>query len=262
MAGYDWTGVAISIDGSDDAPVIGGDAGGSVTGERIARLHSEGWDVGGFNVDVQPVPEDQLITNAATGQYQVNSWRQFGAGEPYNELLARIGFQANADIVVFGGMGLIFDDYHFFRKSFEDHGVFHRTVMYVNQASDPIVERLLVPDLCMAVAERFAVEENKRVLVLLTDITERIKAERALEREQEHRVAALEEASTQRELLAHANRVSTMEGLASSLAHDLNQPLAAILRPLHVMVLPDNDPLLEMFVMPEYPAGTTSPAIN
>jgi len=93
------------------------------------------------------------------------------AGEPYNELLARIGFQANADIVVFGGMGLIFDDYHFFRKSFEDHGVFHRTVMYVNQASDPIVERLLVPDLCMAVAERFAVEENKRVLVLLTDMT-------------------------------------------------------------------------------------------
>ena len=35
------------------------------------------------------------------------------AGEPFNELLARIGFQANADVVVFGGMGLIFDDYQF-----------------------------------------------------------------------------------------------------------------------------------------------------
>jgi len=93
------------------------------------------------------------------------------AGEPYNELLARIGFQANADIVVFGGLGLIFDDYHFFRTSFEDHGVFHRTVMFVNQASDPIVERLLVPDLALAVAEKFAVEESKRVLVLLTDMT-------------------------------------------------------------------------------------------
>ena len=69
------------------------------------------------------------------------------------------------------GMGLIFDDYHFFRKSFEDHGVFHRTVMYVNQASDPIVERLLVPDMALAVAEKFAVEEGKRVLVLLTDMT-------------------------------------------------------------------------------------------
>lgn len=93
------------------------------------------------------------------------------AGEPFNQLLARIGFQADADIVVFGGMGLIFDDYHYFRQAFEDHGVFHRTVMYVNQASDPIVERLAIPDLALAVAERFAVEENKRVLVLLTDMT-------------------------------------------------------------------------------------------
>jgi V/A-type H+-transporting ATPase subunit B len=92
-------------------------------------------------------------------------------GEPYNELLARIGFQADADIVVFGGLGLIFDDYHFFRTVFEEHGIFHRTVMFVNQASDPIVERLLVPDMALAVAERFAVEKNKRVLVLLTDMT-------------------------------------------------------------------------------------------
>jgi len=67
------------------------------------------------------------------------------AGEPYNPLLARIGIQADADIVVFGGLGLIFDDYHFFRTRFEDAGVFARTVMFVNLASDPIVERLLVP---------------------------------------------------------------------------------------------------------------------
>ncbi|HKJ00144.1 MAG TPA: V-type ATP synthase subunit B [bacterium] len=93
------------------------------------------------------------------------------AGEPYNELLARIGFQADADVVVFGGLGLIFDDYHFFRTAFEEHGVFHRTVMYVNQASDPIVERLLIPDMALAVAEKFAVEEGRRVLVLLTDMT-------------------------------------------------------------------------------------------
>ncbi len=93
------------------------------------------------------------------------------AGEPYNALLARIGFQADADVVVFGGLGLIFDDYHFFRTQFEEHGVFHRTVMFVNQASDPIVERMNVPDMALAVAERFAVEEGKKVLVLLTDMT-------------------------------------------------------------------------------------------
>jgi V/A-type H+-transporting ATPase subunit B len=93
------------------------------------------------------------------------------AGEPYNALLARIGIQADADIVVFGGLGLIFDDYHFFLRRFEDAGVFARTVMFVNLASDPVVERLLVPDMALAVAERFAVEEGKRVLVLLTDMT-------------------------------------------------------------------------------------------
>jgi V/A-type H+-transporting ATPase subunit B len=93
------------------------------------------------------------------------------AGEPYNKLLARIGIQADADIVIFGGMGLIFDDYHFFRKTFEDAGVFSRTIMFTHLASDPTVETILIPDMALAVAERFAIDEGKRVLVLLTDMT-------------------------------------------------------------------------------------------
>ena len=93
------------------------------------------------------------------------------SGEPFNQLLGRVGIQADADIVVFGGLGLLFDDYWVFRQTFEDAGVFSRTVMVVNQASDPIVERILVPDMALAIAERFAVEEKKRVLVLLTDMT-------------------------------------------------------------------------------------------
>ena len=93
------------------------------------------------------------------------------SGEPFNPFLARIGIQADADIVVFAGMGLIFDDYHFFRTTFENAGVFARTVMFCNLASDPIVERLLVPDMALTVAEKFAVEEGKRVLVLMTDMT-------------------------------------------------------------------------------------------
>ena len=93
------------------------------------------------------------------------------AGEPFNAFLSRIGIQADSDIVVFGGLGLIFDDYYFFRKAFEDAGVFSRTVMFVNLASDPIVERMLIPDMALAVAEHFAVEEGKRVLVLLSDMT-------------------------------------------------------------------------------------------
>ena len=93
------------------------------------------------------------------------------SGEPFNPFLARVGIQADADVVIFGGLGLIFDDYHFFRTAFEKAGVFTRTAMFVNLASDPIVERLLVLDMAMAVAERFAVEKGNRVLVLLTDMT-------------------------------------------------------------------------------------------
>lgn len=93
------------------------------------------------------------------------------AGEPYNQLLAQIGAHADADILVFGGIGLTFDDYYAFREAFEVAGVLSKTVMYVHQGSDPVMEALLIPDMALAVAERFAVEEGKRVLVLLTDMT-------------------------------------------------------------------------------------------
>jgi V/A-type H+-transporting ATPase subunit B len=92
------------------------------------------------------------------------------AGEPYNELLARIGLQAQADIIILGGMGLRHDEYLKFRTTFDEGGQLARTIMFIHTAADPVVECLLVPDLCLAVGERFALE-GKRVLVLLTDMT-------------------------------------------------------------------------------------------
>jgi len=92
------------------------------------------------------------------------------AGEPYNELLARVGLQASADIIILGGMGLRHDDYLTFRKTFEEGGVLGRTIMFVHTAADPVVEALLVPDQCLAVGEQFALQ-GKRVLTLLTDMT-------------------------------------------------------------------------------------------
>ena len=92
-------------------------------------------------------------------------------GEPYNEVLARIAMQAEADVIVFGGMGLKYDDYLFFRNTFENGGVMHRAIMFTHTAADPVVECLLVPDMALAVAENFAVQQNRRVLVLLTDMT-------------------------------------------------------------------------------------------
>ncbi len=92
------------------------------------------------------------------------------SGEPYNELLARIAMQAEVDIIVLGGMGLKYDDYLFFKDTLEKSGALSRTVMFIHTASDPTVECTLVPDLSLAVAEQFALE-GKKVLVLLTDMT-------------------------------------------------------------------------------------------
>jgi len=92
------------------------------------------------------------------------------AGEPYNELLMRIANQTNADIVVIGGMGLRFDDYQAFIDNAEESGSLDKTVMFIHKATDPAVECLLVPDMALTCAERFAVQD-KDVLVLLTDMT-------------------------------------------------------------------------------------------
>ncbi|MDD1715462.1 MAG: V-type ATP synthase subunit B [Methanolinea sp.] len=92
------------------------------------------------------------------------------AGEPYNDLLARIAIQAEVDIIILGGMGLKYDDYLFFKDTLEEHGALSRSIVFMHTAADPIVECLLVPDISLAVAEHFALE-GKRVLVLLTDMS-------------------------------------------------------------------------------------------
>ncbi len=92
------------------------------------------------------------------------------AGEPYNQLLMRIANQTDADIVIIGGMGLRFDDYQSFIDNAEKSGSLEKTVMFIHKATDPAVECLLVPDMALACAEKFAVHD-KNVLVLLTDMT-------------------------------------------------------------------------------------------
>ncbi|MBF9015046.1 MULTISPECIES: V-type ATP synthase subunit B [unclassified Oceanispirochaeta] len=92
------------------------------------------------------------------------------SGEPYNDLLARIAMQAEVDMIILGGMGLKYDDYLFFKDTLEEGGALSRTIMFVHTAADPIVECLQVPDVSLAVAEKFALQ-GKKVLVLLTDMT-------------------------------------------------------------------------------------------
>jgi len=92
------------------------------------------------------------------------------SGEPYNQLLARIAMQAEVDMIIVGGMGLKYDEYMFLKDELEKGGALGRSILFVHTASDPVVESLMVPDLSLAVAEKFALQ-GKDVLVLLTDMT-------------------------------------------------------------------------------------------
>ena len=92
------------------------------------------------------------------------------SGEPYNEVLARIAMQAEVDMIILGGCGLKYDDYLYFKDELEAGGALSRTIFFIHTASDPVVECLMVPDISLAVAEKFALK-GKRVLVLLTDMT-------------------------------------------------------------------------------------------
>lgn len=92
------------------------------------------------------------------------------AGEPYNQLLARIALQAEVDVIILGGMGLKYDDYLYFKNTLDENGALSKSILFVHTASDPVVECLMVPDMSLAVAETLAIS-GKRVLVLLTDMT-------------------------------------------------------------------------------------------
>lgn len=91
-------------------------------------------------------------------------------GEPYNALLMRIANQTDADVVIIAGMGLTFREYQAFIDNAEASGSMNKTVMFIHRATDPAVECLLVPDMALACAERFAMND-KNVLVLMTDMT-------------------------------------------------------------------------------------------
>ncbi len=100
-----------------------------------------------------------------------------GSGLPHNKIAAQIARQAkllNSDenfSVVFGGIGINSEEVNFFRKEFEDTGALDRSVLFLNLASEPSMERVILPRLALTTAEYLAYEKDMHVLVILTDMT-------------------------------------------------------------------------------------------
>jgi V/A-type H+-transporting ATPase subunit B len=99
-----------------------------------------------------------------------------GAGLPHNNLAAQIARQAKVTTgedfaIVFATMGVTFEEAEYFKKEFEKAGSIARSVMFVNTAADPVVERISTPRLALTAAEYLAFEHDMHVLVILTDMT-------------------------------------------------------------------------------------------
>ena len=99
------------------------------------------------------------------------------SGLPHAQLAAQIARQAKVRgtdeqfAVVFAAMGITFEEAHFFEESFRETGAIDRTVLFVNLANDPAVERISTPRMALTAAEYLAFEKDMHVLVILTDIT-------------------------------------------------------------------------------------------
>ena len=99
------------------------------------------------------------------------------SGLPHAQLAAQIARQAKVRgkdenfAVVFAAMGITFEESEYFIDSFRETGAIDRTVLFVNLANDPAVERIATPKMALTAAEYLAFEKNMHVLVILTDIT-------------------------------------------------------------------------------------------
>ena len=100
-----------------------------------------------------------------------------GSGMSHNELAAqmvrqsKIGDDDAEFAIVFAAMGVKNDTADFFKKDFEESGALQRVVMFMNLASDPIIERILTPRCALTAAEYLAFTHNMHVLVVMTDMT-------------------------------------------------------------------------------------------
>ena len=100
-----------------------------------------------------------------------------GSGLPHANLAAQIARQArvlgNNDnfAVVFGAIGITFEEADFFISDFRRTGAIDRTVLFMNLANDPAIERIATPRMALTAAEYLAFEKGMHVLVILTDMT-------------------------------------------------------------------------------------------
>ena len=145
------------------------DGGPAIEGEEV--------EIGGPSVN--PVRRKQPSELIATGIAGIDLNNTLVSGQkipffadpdqPFNQVMANVALRAETDKIILGGMGMTNDDYLYFKNVFSNAGALDRIVSFMNTTENPPVERLLIPDMALTAAEYFAVNNNEKVLVLLTE---------------------------------------------------------------------------------------------
>ena len=159
-----------------------------------------------------------------------------GSGLPHSKLAAQIARQARVlgkdekFAVVFAAIGITFEEADYFIEDFRKSGAIERTVMFVNLANDPAIERIATPRMAITTAEYLAYQLNMHVLVILTDITNYAEALREIS-------SARKEVPGRRgypgyiytDLASLFERAGRIKGISASLTH------------LPILTMPEDD---------------------
>jgi len=153
------------------------DGGPEIMAEKYA-------DIAGLplNPNAREYPEDFIQTGISTidGLNTLVRGQKLpifsGSGLPHSKLAAQIARQAKVKgddnfSIIFAAMGITFEEAEFFTNEFKKTGAISKSVMFVNLANDPVIERITLPRIALTVAEYLAFEKDRHVLVILTDMT-------------------------------------------------------------------------------------------
>jgi len=136
---------------------------------------------------INPVTRDYPIDFIQTGISAIDGLNTLVRGQklpifsasglPHARLAAQIARQAKVlgeeekFAVVFGALGITFEEANYFISELRNTGAIERSVIFVNLADDPVVERIITPRMALTAAEFLAFEMDMQVLVILTDMT-------------------------------------------------------------------------------------------
>ncbi|GAB4819001.1 hypothetical protein N2152v2_006047 [Parachlorella kessleri] len=156
-----------------------------------AVLAEEYVDINGASINPaeRTYPEEMIQTGISTVDVMNSIARGqkiplfSAAGLPHNDIAAQIcrqaglvrheGSEGEPDqfAIVFAAMGVNMETAHFFKQDFEENGSMDRTVLFLNLANDPTIERIITPRIALTTAEYLAYECGMHVLVILTDMS-------------------------------------------------------------------------------------------